>query len=145
MTYNFYKSIHHPLKKTSQIKGACKEVSVYFCTHRHKGQLPAHHCRQKQGLAQPLKKKANEDSASMVNYKAPAFAGEVNFLSVRRQVQFVWYARLYCCPIKQDIYLQIHLWLEASLGASAPLSSVTTAPETVYVSGYFLWAFLLLP
>ena len=36
------------------------------CHRSHQGRLPAQHCRQKQGLAQPLKQKANEDSATTV-------------------------------------------------------------------------------
>ena len=40
-------------------------------------------------FAQPLKHKANEDSAYTVKYEVPAFASEINFLSARKQVQFV--------------------------------------------------------
>jgi hypothetical protein len=52
--------------------------------------MPAHHCRQKQGLAQPLKQKANEDSATTVKYEALAFEGRGSFMAARKQVQFVW-------------------------------------------------------
>ena len=88
------------------------------CHRSPQGRIPAQHCRQKQGLAQPVKQKANEDSATTVKYEALAFAGRGTFMPARKQVPFVWYYRLYCCPKKQGICLQIHLWLEASLNAS---------------------------
>jgi hypothetical protein len=87
--------------------------------HRtHQGRIPAQHCRQKHGLAQPLKQKANEDSATTVKYEALAFAGRCSFMPARKQIPFVWDYRLYCCQKKQGICLQIHLWLEAPINAS---------------------------
>jgi hypothetical protein len=88
------------------------------CHRSHQGRLPALHCRQKQGLALPVKQKANEDSATTVKYEAPTFAGRGIFLVSRKQVQFVWHFSLYCFPKKKVICLQIHQWLEASLDAN---------------------------
>ncbi len=60
--------------------------------HRcHQGRIPAQHCRQKQGLAQPLKQKANEDSATTVKYEASVFADRGSFMPERKQIPFVWY------------------------------------------------------
>jgi hypothetical protein len=54
------------------------------CHRIHQGRLPAQHCRQKQGLAQPLKQKANEDSATTVKYEALAFAGSGTFFGFKK-------------------------------------------------------------
>ena len=55
-----------------------------LCHRSLQGRLPAQHCRQKQGLAQPLKQKANEDSLIL-----PILNG----ISIRLPITFPWQAQ----------------------------------------------------
>jgi hypothetical protein len=99
-------------KVQDQKNGNSGHLSAWdIVRHRSlQGRIPAQHCRQKKGLAQPVKQKENEDSATTVKYEALAFTGRGTFMPERKQVQFVWYYRLCCCKKKQGICPEIHLW-----------------------------------